>query len=240
MQFRVALLHAGHKLPVQQILGSSNSGVRATHTNDLPRPQSVMVVGEGDALMIIFVLHPFQLTSRLPGIRPSIVGERITDGIVGNGFPVIRGQLVLPGAGAIRIRDRLLQGSERTRSIRIPLFLQNIPAAVVHIDPRRACRPARLVVRIVDPRQLAETIIYVCRLNIIACLLRDVADIIIRIPEGHPTAVRDAGYQRGCGIRVILIIARRDEGIRRAKCRRRGKVVDISVRVCSRCSAGDR
>ena len=45
--------------------------------------------------------HLFQLAALFPGVGPGAVGERIADGIVGDGGAVVLDQLILPGGAAM-------------------------------------------------------------------------------------------------------------------------------------------
>ena len=68
------------------------------------------------------------------GVGTSIVvGQRIADGIVGDGLAVIGGQTILPAIGSITVTVSLLSRAEGSQSEGIGLLFQNIAPAVVGI-----------------------------------------------------------------------------------------------------------
>ena len=64
-----------------------------------------------------------QLSSLLPGEGVATVGQRVTDGIVGDGLAVIGGQQVLPGAVTVGIGDGLT----------VYVFAEDITSGIVGI-----------------------------------------------------------------------------------------------------------
>ena len=53
--------------------------------------------------------HAFQHPPGFPSIRPAIVGQRVADGVVGDGMAIVARQLVLPVGVGIGIGHGLLR-----------------------------------------------------------------------------------------------------------------------------------
>ena len=104
-----------------------------------------------------------QLPPVLPRIAPAAVTCGIPDCVIRNRrAPVLR-QLVLPRAVAVSISDRSQYCPDRSRGIGISLLVENIPAPVIGIHPRRSRAAARRVVRVVHTDQLPQRVIRVLR-----------------------------------------------------------------------------
>ena len=112
-----------HRVVVEVVGRRSAHGLRG--------PKAVHVVGvagrAGDARQLLPV----------PGQGLSPVAGGIPHGVVGDGLAVIAGQLVLPRAGRIDVRDR---GSGRARvrgrGVGVDLLLGNVPPGIVGIGHR--------------------------------------------------------------------------------------------------------
>ena len=119
-----ALGHVHDVLAMQNVVGG-----RSIHR--FPHAQALGVVnkaGGGAALA-----HLLELAAVLPGVGPGAVGERIANGVVGNGRAVIGGELVLPVAVAVGVVHRLEGGAHSAGGVGVAGLAQDVAAAIVFV-----------------------------------------------------------------------------------------------------------
>lgn len=102
VEVRVVHVHVRDQFSVQRVVRRNQIPVCL---DNLLRAQVVVVVLEG--YRCAFGSHALELPPSLPLIRPRAVVERVTNGVVGNGLAIVSGQLVLPVAVAVSVRNGL-------------------------------------------------------------------------------------------------------------------------------------
>ena len=196
VHFIRALLQVHEQFPVQRIRGF----------------RAIDNFAHAQAVRVVLVLHRRAALAHLhkppsgrPAIRPRAVVQRVTNGIVSNGLPIVRRQLVLPVAVAIRIGDCLQRRSQRARGVRVPHLAGDVPAQVVIVHPRGARAPARGIVRVVHACELAQAVVCVGRSHPFARFAGDVAHVVICITEVHAVLCSKAKpLARGGCIQYVL------------------------------------
>ena len=124
--------------------------------------------------------HLLQLAALFPGVGPGAVGERIANGIAGDGGTVVLGQLILPG-GIVGVSDGLLYSANSASGVGIALLVEDIAATVVFIGPGGAGGAGGGVGRIVDPNQLAQLVVDIGGDHVIVVDVGDDAYIILDV-----------------------------------------------------------
>ena len=168
-----------------------------TMLQHLLNAHTVVVVLEGERLS--FAGHLLELSANCPLIRPTAIVQRIADCIIGNGSAVVRGQLVLPVAVVIGVRNRLNRSSQRASGVSILRLAENIPAAIVVIDPRR------IFMRIVDTNQLSQCIIGISCGQVATLLGDDVAAGIVGVLERN-SILGNVFHQRRSAVRAVCTV----------------------------------
>ena len=174
MQGVAALGHVDDVLAMQGVVGDG-----AAH--GLADAQAIGVVKEGgrDAGFG----HLLQLAALFPGVGPGAVGERIADGIIGDGGAVVLGQLILPG-GIVGVSDGLQHGANGAGGVGVALLVEDIAATVVFIGPGGAGGAGGGIGRIVDPNQLAQLVVDIGGLHAVPGDRSDIAYIIVSVGAG--------------------------------------------------------
>ena len=151
---------------------------------DLRGPKAVHIVGvcgrAGDARQLLPV----------PGQGLSPVAGGIPHGVVGDGLAVIAGQLVLPCAGRIDVRDRLRgRARVRGRGVGVDLLLGNVPPGIVGVCHRLVGEP------VVLPDQLVCTVVLVGYGSASPGDRGYVPVVVVGVGVGRVAAVLVAGQQ---------------------------------------------
>ncbi len=138
-----SLGHVDNVFAVQGVVGH-----RTVHGFLYPQPFTVVLERRRGAGLA----HLLELAALFPGKRPGAVGQGIADGVVSDRRAAVFGQLILPIAVPVSISDRFLHRPDGPGGIGVPLLGQDIPPAVVCIDPggaRCSAGGARGIVRAV-------------------------------------------------------------------------------------------
>ena len=181
VQIVVVDCHVSKQLTVELVL-------RLGTIDNLAHTQPIVVVFELHGCAGL--RHLLELAACIPGIRPRSVIQRISNGVVGNGFAVVAGQLVLPVGITIDIGNGLLRTAQRAGGVGILHFGGDVAATVVVVYP------GGILMRIVHTDQLAEGIIDVSCGQVAALLGDDVAAVVVGILKRDLRLV-DLFHQRG-------------------------------------------
>ena len=179
---------------------------------DLLHAYTVVIVLERYART--FRAHLLQLAAGLPCVRPRPIIGRIADCIVGDCLAVVAGQLVLPVAVAIDVRNRLNRRSDCARGVGILDLGSDVSAAVVVVHP------GRVLMRIVHTDQLSQRVILI-RCGQVAALLGDDVPAAIIFIFKRNAILSNLLHQRRGAVRTITAIhifvgARQLSGVRAA------------------------
>ena len=124
----VEKVHRHRPVDVRQLIPMPDI-LRGNAPHDLLAPHPIMVIAvhSGDSAGY----HLSQLPPAGPRVTPRPVSGYIAQGVVAHRCPVVVGQLVLPAAVPIGVRDRLLYAPQRARGVRVPLSRRDVSAAIV-------------------------------------------------------------------------------------------------------------
>ena len=162
-----------------------------------PDAHTVVVVLERQRLSVSG--HLLELSSDCPFVRPASIIERIADCIIGNGSTVVSGQLVLPIRIAVGIRNAFQRRADRTGSVSILHFAQDVAATIIVVHP------GRIFMRIVHANQLPQRIVGIGRSQIAALFRDDIAAGIVGVLERNPI-LGNLLYQRSSAVRAICAV----------------------------------
>lgn len=136
---------------------------------------TIVVVLEGERLSVSG--HLLQLSANRPFVSPATIIQRIADCIIRNRGTIVRSQLILPIRIAVSIRNGFQRRADRAGGIRILHLAQDIPAAIIVVNPRR------ILMRIIHTDELSQRIISVGSSQITSLFRDDVASIVVGILE---------------------------------------------------------